>query len=474
MAIGQIDKFNIMTDTLNIDVKEAINAPSITTGAAKRDITPPLEVGLLMSSVDGRWMPFEGVRQELFARAVVLRGQSASGAVERVAIVSLDLLALSGEALGGFAEFKSRIADAAGNCVHAHEIVLSCTHTHSAPESGALTDLYRTVDYAGWLHYLILQIGQAIQAAYASGVPCQLSYGTAGAGGLGIHRRFKTTRGVMMSHPEPPADVIVSRDGAVDDSVNVLAFRDRAGALKAVVVNATCHPVYEMCIPQVSPDYPGELAAILEAQHPEAVAVFLNGAAGNVNPQGVSAGPSEARRHAESIGRVVNDILGAATVEPTPYVALSRHELELPTRLPSGDDVGVCLSTEIAALQLGSTAVVFIPGEPFAETALAIRKSSVFELTFIVGFSEETIGYIPIDQAYLEGGYEADFGKWSYLAPGSEPRIQREAISLLEGLAIGVDEISPQLRTVSPSFGVATAERASEDRPASTIKGDAR
>ena len=463
-----------MTDTLNIDVKESIDAPSITAGAAKRDITPPVEVGLLMSSVDGRWMPFEGVRQELFARAIVLRGQSASGTIERVAIVSLDLLALSGEALGGFAEFKSRIAAAAGNCVHAHEIVLSCTHTHSAPESGALTDLYRTADYAGWLHYLILQIGQAIQAAYASGVPCQLSYGTAPAGGLGIHRRFKTTRGIMMSHPEPPADVVVSRDGAVDDSVNVLAFRDRMGALKAVVVNATCHPVYEMCIPQVSSDFPGELATILDEQHPGAVTLFVNGAAGNVNPQGVSTGPSESRRHAESLGSTVNAILRAATVELAPYLELSRNALELATRLPNGDDVGVCLKTELAALQLGSAAIVFIPGEPFAETALAIRKASVFELTAIVGFSEETIGYIPTDQAYIEGGYEADFGKWSYLAPGSEARIQRKALSLLEGLAIGVDEISSQSQTASPGFGIATGERVSEERRASTIKEEAR
>ena len=462
------------TDTLKIDAEKANHAPVITAGAAKRDITPPLEVGLLMSSVEGKWMPFEGVRRELFARAIVLRGESVSGSIERVAIVSLDLLALSGEALGGFAEFKSRISAAAGSCVHADEIVLSCTHTHSAPESGALTDLYQTADYAGWLHYLVLQVGQAIQAAHASAVPCQLSYGTASADGLGIHRRFKTTHGIMMSHPEPPADVIVSRDGAVDDSVNVLAFRDRADALKAVVVNATCHPVYEMCIPQVSPDFPGELAAILDEQHPGAVAVFLNGAAGNVNPQGVSAGPSESRRHAESLGSIVNAILRASTFEPTPYVKLSRNGVELATRLPNGEDVGVSLGTEIAALQLGSAAIVFIPGEPFAETALAIRKASVFELTAIVGFSEETIGYIPTDQAYIEGGYEAEFGKWSFLSPGSETRIQRGALSLLEGLVTGVDEIPLRTRTVLPAPSIETIAHASKDRRSSTLHGEAR
>ncbi len=50
-------------------------APTLLVGAAIRDITPPLGVGLLMSSVDGRWAAFEGVRRELSARAVVMIGE---------------------------------------------------------------------------------------------------------------------------------------------------------------------------------------------------------------------------------------------------------------------------------------------------------------------------------------------------------------------------------------------------------------
>ena len=50
--------------------------------------------------------------------------------------------------------------------------------------------------------------------------------------------------------------------GPVDDSVNVLVARDVGdGRIVAMVVNATCHPVHEMCIPQISADFPGVLAA---------------------------------------------------------------------------------------------------------------------------------------------------------------------------------------------------------------------
>ena len=324
--------------------------------------------------------------------------------------------------------------------VKADEIVLSCTHSHSAPESGAITELYLTPECQAWLEYLTQQIGEAIAAASRGVAPCRASYSISTAAGLGIHRRIKTTEGVLMSHPEPPAEIVVSRDGPVDDSVNVIAFRDFEGALKALIVNATCHPVYEMCIPMISPDYPGELTSLLDERYAGAVSLFLNGAAGNINPQGVSAGPEAARRHAEKLAEVVQRAVEQEVVEPAPYLQLGRSSLELATRLPQGDDIGVTLTAQIAAVQIGSAAIMFLPGEPFVETGLAIRQASVFECTAIVGFSEETVGYIPTDAAFAEGGYEAGFGTWSMVAPGSEQRIRREALAVLEKLAVGADD----------------------------------
>ena len=381
---------------------------SLSAGAAVRDITPPLEVGLLMSSVEGRWQPFDDVRKPLLARVVALEGRSPAGVAQRVAIVALDLLALSGKAVGGFDEFKSRIAAAANHVVRPEEIVLACTHSHTAPESGAITDLYSTEAFGVWVERVVSQIGQAIAAAAAAMQPCRFAYGTAQAPGLGIHRRIKTTRGIMMSHPEPPTDVLLSRDGAVDDSVNVATFRDGDGRLIALIVNATCHPVYEMCTPSVSPDYPGELTSLLDGMYDGAVSLFLNGAAGNVNPTSVSSGPAEARRHAETLARSVQRAIENATPESSPHLHLRRQAFDLSTRLPRGEEVGVTLTAEIVGLRLGSAALMFLPGEPFAETALAVRQASVFDFTAIVGFAEETIGYVPTDQAFAEGGYEAE------------------------------------------------------------------
>jgi neutral ceramidase len=148
---------------------------SLSAGAAVRDITPPLEVGLLMSSVEGRWQPFDDVRKPLLARVVALEGRSPAGVAQRVAIVALDLLALSGKAVGGFDEFKSRIATAANHVVRPEEIVLACTHSHTAPESGAITNLYSTEAFGVWIEQVVSQIGQAIAAAAAAMQPCRFA-----------------------------------------------------------------------------------------------------------------------------------------------------------------------------------------------------------------------------------------------------------------------------------------------------------
>ena len=93
------------------------------------------------------------------------------------------------------------------------------------------------------------------------------------------------------------------------------------------------------------------------------------------------------------------------------------------------------VSAAIVALRLGRVALAFLPGEPFAETGNAIRARSQFELTGIVGFSEETIGYIPTDNAFAEGGYETGFGAWSHLSPGCEPIVRENAVALLHQAA---------------------------------------
>jgi len=378
---------------------------------------------------------------------MVMRDAAEQGA-NAIAIVALDLLGLSGTAVGGWHEFKARIAESAGQVVHPDRIVLACSHTHSGPESAALSDLYETPQHQAWIAVLIERIGAAIAEAARTARPCRLEHGVTTAPGWGIFRRIHTTQGIMLSHPPPSDDIVLSRDGPVDDSVNLLVARDaREGQVVAMAVNATCHPVHEMCIPHVSADFPGILSGALEASHPGCVALFLNGAAGNINPTTVSAGPDASSRHGMALAAAIQRLLARGTLSESPYarIALLRRVVALPSRSSKGCVEGGLLNAEVVGLRVGPMAFAFLPGEPFVETALSLREQSPFDTTAVVGYAEDYIGYVPTDAAFIEGGYETTFGRWSVLAPGSEPALFQATIALLNDLHAGVggEEVRP-------------------------------
>ena len=260
--------------------------------------------------------------------------------------------------------------------------------------------------------------------------------------GWGIFRRIQTTQGILLSHPPPPDDIVLSRDGPTDDSVNLLVARDvHNGQVIAMMVNATCHPVNEMCIPRVSADFPGILAGALEDSNPGCVPLFLNGAAGNINPTTVSAGPEASSRHGVALAAAVQRLLesGMMSDSTNGRIGLIRCGVALPSRSSNGCVEGRTLNAEVVGLRVGPMAFAFLPGEPFVETALGIREQSPFETTAVVGYAEDYIGYVPTDAAFIEGGYETTFGRWSVLAPGSEPALRQASIALLHHLHSAVE-----------------------------------
>src|SRR5690554_3656923 len=95
-------------------------------GTSMIDITAPLELGILMSSVMEQYNAFEYQRLPLKGRIIVLEQLD-----EKIAIVSLDLLGISDRAVGGWDNFKFSLSDD----LSADRIIVVCTHTHSSHES---------------------------------------------------------------------------------------------------------------------------------------------------------------------------------------------------------------------------------------------------------------------------------------------------------------------------------------------------
>jgi hypothetical protein len=83
---------------------------------------------------------------------------------------------------------------------------------------------------------------------------------------------------------------------------------------------------------------------------------------------------------------------------------------------------------------LGNAAFVFLPGEPFVETGLALYAASPCVFTVVAGYAEDWIGYLPTDEAFDEGGYEIGPGAWSVMGRGGEAMVRAAGIEILQEL----------------------------------------
>ncbi|MGV3762747.1 hypothetical protein [Parapedobacter sp.] len=395
-------------------------------GIGVSDITPPLEVGFLTSSVNGTYAPFHAVRAPLKARAMVLE----SGP-DRVVLVSLDLLGLNGDAVYGWERFKA----ASCGAVPPDRVIITCTHTHSAPESLALSDLYASEPYQRWLSDLEGIISGTISAAIRSlGEVAALELATSTLDGFSLQRRIVSPDGVAMSDSMQPVTPDLFEKGPIDRRIRVVRFLSKKGEAVASIIHAVCHPVHEMLSPHVSPDFPGELCAIWESDPANGFPMFLNGAAGNINPPTVSCGAAYAVKHAQAIMRKATE-RNNTWQEAAGELFHVGESLQL-SRRRELDLADAEVQATVHVVKLGNMALVFLPGEPFVETALRIEEHSPFAHTIVIGYAECSVGYIPTGSAFAEGGYEVGPGKWSYLEADAERRIFGVAVDMLNRLYV--------------------------------------
>ena len=392
-------------------------------GTAVVDITPPLEVGLLTTAVRGEYAPFTSVRLPLKARILVLESGE-----RKLAIVSMDLLSLNDTSVGGWDKFKRGLAGE----LDPENIILTYTHTHCGPESGAVSALYLTDEFKGWLKNLQFSVRDSIHKACSVLRPCTIEHSCQVLEGYSLQRRVKKDNVVVMSDSLQPIPPELMDQQPIDRRVNIISFRND-NSVVATVVHSICHPVHEMCMTHVSSDFPGEMCRRLEANGAYGMPMFLNGAAGDVNPPTVSLGPEYAKQHGYALANLVETSHSRKHTGGLLF-EFARSQQQFAIRKNSGVSNAADGIARISAIRLGKIAMVFVPGELFTETALQIEKQSPFEHTIIVGFSENNIGYIPTAEAFRDGGYEIGPGKWSFIQEDADQIVLAKAVGLLSNL----------------------------------------
>ncbi|OYT45276.1 hypothetical protein B6U84_02555 [Candidatus Bathyarchaeota archaeon ex4484_40] len=115
-----------------------------------------------------------------------------------------------------------------------------------------------------------------------------------------------------------------------------------------------------------------------------------------------------------------------------------RVEISLPVRKESERDVkGGTVKTEIQAFKIGELYIIGLPGEPFVEIGLEIKRrmreiAPEAKGVITLGYCNDiTIGYVPVARAYDEGGYEPSA---TNLAKGCAEILTEEALKLLRSI----------------------------------------
>jgi len=104
--------------------------------------------------------------------------------------------------------------------------------------------------------------------------------------------------------------------------------------------------------------------------------------------------------------------------------AANRRQLRLAQKIAEGP-----IQAEIQVMELGPVKWVSLPAEAFVQIGLALKRAGA---SFVAGYANGYVGYLPIRSAYAEGGYETNPGVWSRVAPGSAERVEEAARALLQ------------------------------------------
>ena len=253
---------------------------SLLAGAATADITPA--VGMAMGGYGARQGVSRRVQDPLLARAVVL----ADGETE-VALVVCDLLGVGSDLVR-----ESRLAVEGLTGIPADHVLVAATHTHSGPAGIRMRD---AMDYVA---QTAAKVAGAVSVARDSAVPVQLVAGSADLATISLNRRN-------------PA-------GPIEDRLRVLVAdpgRDRPPVF--TLVSYACHStVREHDNLDYSADWPGAMARTVEATV-GGTAVYLQGAAGDVNPVWSAHDHAEVER----VGGIVGSAAARLALEMRPHAS---------------------------------------------------------------------------------------------------------------------------------------------------------
>ncbi len=324
------------------------------------------------------------------------------------------------------------------------QVIFTFSHNHCGPRLGDdLIDYYiveeeqekLVAEYTDQMVAATVQlVGDALQAM----APANIQIGS-GKATFAVNRRNNREADIpaLMEAGTPLV-------GPVDHSVPVLTVTRPDGKLEAVLFGYACHPT-TLSFMTWCGDYPGFAQVEIEKAHPGTTAMFVNTCGGDQNPlprrkvelcekygHMLAVGVEEAIK--QPLKPVQPKLKTAFELVDLPYLkVISREELTVltkdanqikarwATRLLKKLDDGATFESAypypIHAWRLGDEMLLIGMG---AETVVdyALRfKAEYGPGTWVCGYADDMISYIPSRRVWEEGGYEGGFNLYEYGRP---------------------------------------------------------
>ena len=324
------------------------------------------------------------------------------------------------------------------------QVMLTFSHNHCGPRLGDdLVDYYPVdaeqvelvKDYtATMVEEMVLMIKDSLAALE----PATLAIGE-GQTTFAVNRRNNAEADVpaMLAAGKPFV-------GPVDHAVPVMTVRRSDGELYAVLFGYACHPT-TLNFTTWCGDYPGFAQLQVEENHPNATALFVNTCGGDQNPlprRSVELCQTYGTMLAKAVEKAI--LLPLREVSPNLQTAFEFIELPYEKTVDRGDlhaalkdsnavrarwaarmiealDAGEQFSSSypypLHAWRLGEEMLVIGMGaETVVDYALQFKKK-YGPGTWVCGYSDDMIAYIPSRRVWLEGGYEGGPNLFEYGRP---------------------------------------------------------
>ena len=384
--------------------------------------------------------------------------------MERVAIVVID----SCMAPRALLDRAKQLASGATK-IRPDRMMISATHTHSAPASMGCLGTDEDIRYSATLP---AKIAKGIQLAEGNLQPARIGWGVENSDENVFCRRFLMKPGTAATgqftgtsndraqmnpgHQNPNS---VERTGKADDALTVVSIQTLTGTPIAVLANYSTHYAvarlrFRRTISASLPNGSASLSAAQDA-NPPFVGIMSNGTSGDANCIDFTRPQRRLDRFTVAEDVAADALKALQRIEYFDWAPLvmEKRLLRLNVRMPGDQEVSqarehlakhapdgvvktqadiyaretVLLSEMpptrelvLQAIRIGGLGIATYPNEVFSSTGLRVKRESPIPVTFNIELANGAEGYIPPPEQHALGGYTT--WRAANLLPGNRRR----------------------------------------------------